>query len=144
MYLAPTEIFFWIRHCVGRHIRTYDMCSLLNKVQPRDEMTKLDYIGCNIFAIYASCKKGTCRWTDPAIEGKKMEKKWKLLCAQELNTPFAMESVFPNQPADCLFKTSLFIQQWWPLFRNKDLEAISILEELLRQLYQHSYTPPWL
>jgi hypothetical protein len=62
---------------------------------------------------------------------------WILFAAQSwalwhIRNKIAMKNSFPNQPADCVLKTLLFLQQWRPLFKNKDLAAVEILKELLR------------
>jgi hypothetical protein len=59
-----------------------------------------------------------------------------------IHNKIAMENSFPNQPADCVLKTLLFLQQWRPLFKNKDLAAVEILEELLRQLHRDTRSAP--
>jgi hypothetical protein len=62
---------------------------------------------------------------------------WILFAAQScalwhIRNKIAMEYIFSNQPADCVLKLLLFLQQWRPLFKTKDLAAVEILEELLR------------
>jgi hypothetical protein len=63
-----------------------------------------------------------------------------------------MEHSFPKQPADCMLKTILFLQQWKPLFKSKDLffkkkkskdlAAVEILENLLHQLHRDTRSAP--
>jgi hypothetical protein len=53
-----------------------------------------------------------------------------------------LKKSFPNQPADWVFKTLIFLQQWWPLLRSKDNIDVEIMEELLRKLYQDTNSPP--
>jgi hypothetical protein len=65
---------------------------------------------------------------------------WILFAAQSwalwhIANKIAMEIYFPNQPADYVLKTLLFLHQWRPLFRNKDLAAVEIPKDLLRQLH---------
>jgi hypothetical protein len=72
---------------------------------------------------------------------------WSLFAAQSwalwhIWNKIAIEKSFPNQPADWVFKTLLFLQQWWPLLRSKDNIDVEIMEELLRKLYQDTYSPP--
>jgi hypothetical protein len=59
-----------------------------------------------------------------------------------IRNKIAMEHSFPNQPTDCVLKTSLFLQQWHPLLKTKDLAAVAILEELLRKLHQDARSSP--
>jgi hypothetical protein len=56
----------------------------------------------------------------------------------------SIENLFPKQPADCVFKSIIFLQQWHQLIRIKDLEAVELLVGLLRKLYQdtHVVTTP--
>jgi hypothetical protein len=61
-----------------------------------------------------------------------------------IRNKIAMEHSFPNQPADCVLKTLLFLQQWCPLLKTKDLTAVEILEELLRKLHQDTRSSPAL
>jgi hypothetical protein len=48
---------------------------------------------------------------------------------------FSIENTFPNQSADCVFKSIIFFQQWHPLFRSKDVEVVELLLEILHKLY---------
>jgi hypothetical protein len=41
----------------------------------------------------------------------------------------------PSQPADYIFKTSVFLQLWRPLLRNKLVDKLDVMLELLRNLY---------
>jgi hypothetical protein len=48
--------------------------------------------------------------------------------------------VFPRQPADVIFKLSLFLQQWRPLLRHKDYEWVDMLTEASKNLHRvHSF-----
>jgi hypothetical protein len=72
---------------------------------------------------------------------------WILFAAQSLalwhiRNKIAMEHSFPNQPVDCVLKTLLFLQQWRPLLKTKDLAAVEILEELLRKLHRDIRSSP--
>jgi hypothetical protein len=72
---------------------------------------------------------------------------WILFVAQSwalwhIRNKIAMENSSSNQPADFMLKTLLFLQQWRPLFKNKDLAAVEILEELLCQLHQDTRSAP--
>jgi hypothetical protein len=72
---------------------------------------------------------------------------WILFAAQSwalwhIRNKIMMEQSFPNQPADCELKTYLFLQQWCPLLKTKDLAAVEILKELLRKLHQDTRSPP--
>jgi hypothetical protein len=53
---------------------------------------------------------------------------WLLFVAQSwalwhIRNKFSIENFFPNQPADYVFKCIIFLKQWRPLFRSKDLQA---------------------
>jgi hypothetical protein len=61
-----------------------------------------------------------------------------------IRNKIVMEQSFPNQPTDCVLKTSLFLQQWRPLLKTKDLAAVEILEDLLRKLHQDTRSSPAL
>jgi hypothetical protein len=72
---------------------------------------------------------------------------WILFAAQSwalwhIRNKIVMEHLFPNQPADCVLKTCIFLQQWRPLLKAKDLAAVEILEELLRKLHQDTRSSP--
>jgi hypothetical protein len=79
---------------------------------------------------------------------------WILFAAQSwvlwhICNKIVMEQSFPNQSADCVLKTFVFLQQWRPLLKTKDLAVVEILEELIRKLHQDTrfslapgYIPP--
>jgi hypothetical protein len=72
---------------------------------------------------------------------------WILFAAQSwalwhIRNKIVMEHSFPNQPADCVLKSCIFLQQWRPLLKARDRAAVGILEELLRKLHQETRSPP--
>jgi hypothetical protein len=72
---------------------------------------------------------------------------WILFAAQSwalwhIRNKIVMEQSFPNHPADCVLKTSIFLQQWRPLLKSKDLAAMEILDDLLRKLHQDTRSSP--
>jgi hypothetical protein len=75
---------------------------------------------------------------------------WLLFAAQScalwnIRNKITIEHKLPSHPADCIFKTSLFLQLWRPLLKNKLSDKMDIMLDLLRALYLHSRaasTPP--
>lgn len=60
-----------------------------------------------------------------SFSGKARKFIWIIFTAQSwalwrIRNKFSIEGVFPNQPADCVFKTVLLLQQWRPLTGSKD------------------------
>jgi hypothetical protein len=47
----------------------------------------------------------------------------------------------PAHPTDCIFKTSIFLQLWRPLLRNKLVDNLDAMLELLRILYLQTRAP---
>jgi hypothetical protein len=83
-------------------------------------------------------------WTILLALSKKSKKfMWLLFASQSgailnIRNKFVIEAVFPHQPADCVFKTGLFLQHWRLLSRLKDHAIIDVLLAALRQLYRTS------
>jgi hypothetical protein len=72
---------------------------------------------------------------------------WMLFAAQSwalwnIRNKMTIEHKFPAQPADCFFKTSLFLQLWRPLLRNKLNAKMELLLGILRSLYLQTRLPP--
>jgi hypothetical protein len=72
---------------------------------------------------------------------------WLLFAAQSwalwnIRNKITIEHKLPSHPADCIFKTSLFLQLWRPLLKNKLSDKMDIMLELLRVLYLHSRAAP--
>ena len=70
------------------------------------------------------------------LPGKNRRCFWILLAAQcwalwQIRNKFSIEGIFPNNPANCFFKTLIILQQWQPLFKPKDKEQ---LEEFVSKL----------
>jgi hypothetical protein len=68
---------------------------------------------------------------------------WLLFAAQSwalwnIRNKITIEHKLPSHPADCIFKTSLFLQLWRPLLRNKLVDKLDVMLELLRTLYLQS------
>ena len=75
------------------------------------------------------------------LPGKQHRPFWILLAAQcwaiwQIRNKYSIERVFPNNPANVFFKTLILLQQWQPLFKDKDKE---LLEEFAAKL-KHTYT----
>jgi hypothetical protein len=73
---------------------------------------------------------------------------WMLFAAQSwalwnIRNKISIEHKLPSQPADSFFKTSLFLQLWRPLLRNKLNTKMDCLVDMLRSLYlqTHNSTP---
>ena len=45
---------------------------------------------------------------------------------------FTIEHVFPAKPADCLFKTCIFLQQWRLLIKEEDWDAFDMMISKIR------------
>jgi hypothetical protein len=72
---------------------------------------------------------------------------WLLFAAQSwalwiIRNKFTIEHKLPSQPADCFFKTSIFLQLWRPLLKNKPNTKMELLLEMLRALYQQTRNSP--
>jgi hypothetical protein len=68
---------------------------------------------------------------------------WLLFTAQSwalwiIRNKITIEHKLPSHPADCIFKTSLFLQLWRPLLKNKLSDKMDIMLDLLRALYLQS------
>jgi hypothetical protein len=55
-----------------------------------------------------------------------------------IRNKFTIEHKLPSQPADCFFKTAIFLQLWRPLLKNKLNAKMELLQEMLRALYQQT------
>jgi hypothetical protein len=65
---------------------------------------------------------------------------WMLFAAQSwalwnIRNKITIEHKLPSQPADCFFKTSIFLQLWRPLLKNKLKTKMEFLLEMLCSLY---------
>jgi hypothetical protein len=72
---------------------------------------------------------------------------WMLFAAQSwalwiIRNKMTIEHKFPAQPADCFFKTSLFLQLWRPLLRNKHTSKMELLLGVLKSLYIQTRLSP--
>jgi hypothetical protein len=70
---------------------------------------------------------------------------WMLFAAQSwalwnIRNKMSIEHKLPSQPADCFFKTSLFLQLWHPLLRSKLKSKMECLLDMLRTLYLQTRT----
>jgi hypothetical protein len=71
---------------------------------------------------------------------------WILFAAQSwalwiIRNKITIEHKLPSQPADCFFKTSIFLQLWRPLLKNKLKAKMEFLLEMLRSLYLQTRSP---
>jgi hypothetical protein len=71
---------------------------------------------------------------------------WILFAAQSwalwiIRNKITIEHKLPSQPADCFFKTSIFLQLWRPLLKNKLKSKMEFLLEMLRSLYLQTRIP---
>ena len=48
---------------------------------------------------------------------------------------FTIDGIFPSQPADCLYKMSIYMQVWKPLARRQDRRALEEAIGRIRQLH---------
>jgi hypothetical protein len=53
-----------------------------------------------------------------------------------------IENTFPKQPADCFFKTAIFLQLWRPLLKEKHVDKLDAMVEALRSLYRQTRVTP--
>jgi hypothetical protein len=72
---------------------------------------------------------------------------WLLFAAQSwalwnIRNKITIEHKLSSHPADCIFKTSLFLQLWRLLLRSKLADKLDIMLELLRSLYLQSRASP--
>jgi hypothetical protein len=58
-----------------------------------------------------------------------------------IRNKFTIEHKLLAHPADCIFKTSIFLQLWRPLLRNKLVDNLDAMLELLRILYLQPRAP---
>jgi hypothetical protein len=80
------------------------------------------------------------------FSGKARRFIWLLFAAQSwalwnIRNKFSIEGTFPKQPADCVFKTTILLQQWRPLARSKDVELVDGLISLMKTLFLNTYNP---
>lgn len=52
-----------------------------------------------------------------------------------IRNKITIEAVFPSHPADYLFKTNLFLQQWMPLQKQKEGGLLEMEISKLQQVY---------
>jgi hypothetical protein len=45
---------------------------------------------------------------------------------------------FPKLPADCFFKTAIFLQLWRPLLKAKHVDKLDVMVDALRSLYRQT------
>jgi hypothetical protein len=68
---------------------------------------------------------------------------WVLFAAQSwviwlIRNKLSIEKSFPKQPADCFFKTVMFLQLWRPLLKTKHVEKLDMMAGALRSLYRQT------
>ena len=68
---------------------------------------------------------------------------WLFFAAQcwalwNITNKFSIEHIFPNNAADCFFKTGLLLQQWRPLSKPKDLETVDLFISKLQAMYRET------
>jgi hypothetical protein len=68
---------------------------------------------------------------------------WILFAAQSwalwlIQNKLTIENSFPKQPADCFYKTALFLQLWRPLLKEKHVDKMDIIIGALRALYRQT------
>jgi hypothetical protein len=68
---------------------------------------------------------------------------WVLFAAQcwalwLIRNKLTIENTFPKQPADCFFKTATFLQLWRPLLKEKHVNKLDAMVEVLRSLYRQT------
>jgi hypothetical protein len=67
---------------------------------------------------------------------------WVLFVAQSwavwhIRNKLTIEKSFPKQPADCFFKTAMFLQLWRPLLKEKHVDKL-VMVGALRSLYRQT------
>ena len=82
-----------------------------------------------------------------SLPSKAKKPVWILFAAQcwalwNIRNKFSIEAIFPNQPADCFFKTGILLQQWRILSKPEDQHKVDLLISELRHLYRATYAPP--
>jgi hypothetical protein len=55
-----------------------------------------------------------------------------------IRNKFSIEGRFPSQPADCIYKMSLYLQVWKQVARRQDREAVELTIDRLRELHTSS------
>ena len=55
---------------------------------------------------------------------------------------FTIEGVFPSQPADGLYKLSMYLQVWKPVARRQDREMVELTISRIRSLYTQTREAP--
>jgi hypothetical protein len=55
-----------------------------------------------------------------------------------IRNKFTIEGRFPSQPADCIYKMSLYLQVWKQVARRQDREAVELTIDRLRTLHTSS------
>jgi hypothetical protein len=68
---------------------------------------------------------------------------WILFAAQSwalwlIRNKLTIENSFPKQPADCFYKTAMFLQLWRPLLKEKHVDKMDIIIGALRTLYRQT------
>jgi hypothetical protein len=49
-----------------------------------------------------------------------------------IRNKLSIEKSFPKQPADCFFKTAIFLQLWRPLLKAKHVDKLDVMVGALR------------
>jgi hypothetical protein len=55
---------------------------------------------------------------------------------------FTIDKKFPQQPANCIFKSLLNLQLWRPLQKTKDLPMMEELEAMTKNLFVSTHDAP--
>jgi hypothetical protein len=68
---------------------------------------------------------------------------WILFAAQSwalwlIRNKLTIENSFPKQPADCFYKTGMFLQLWRPLLKEKHADKLDVMVGVLRSLYRQT------
>jgi hypothetical protein len=68
---------------------------------------------------------------------------WVLFAAQSwalwlIRNKLTIENSFPKQPADCFYKTAMFLQLWRPLLKEKHADKLDVMVGALRSLYRQT------
>jgi hypothetical protein len=68
---------------------------------------------------------------------------WILFAAQSwalwlIRNKLTIENSFPKQPADCFYKTVMFLQLWRPLLKEKHADKLDVMIGALRSLYRQT------
>ena len=80
-----------------------------------------------------------------SFSGKTKRVLWLLFAIQSwalwvTRNKFSIEGVFPQQPADVLYKLLIFLQQWRPLMKPSLLPQVDVLRAMIQDLFAKTHS----